>query len=106
MADRRKNGRIDLEAVETLVRESMHHAGATALSHLLNEGPPESPAIPCSCGQSARYKELRSKPVLTVVGPVEYQRPYYVCPNAIALRIPRMRPWESSAKSSLRACDA
>lgn len=79
MADRRKNGRIDLEAVEMLVRESMHRAGATALSHLLNEGPPESPAIPCSCGHSARYKELRSKPVLTVVGPVEYQRPYYVC---------------------------
>jgi hypothetical protein len=79
LADRRKNGRIDLEAVEMLVRESMHHAGAVALSHLLNEGPPESPAIPCSCGHSARYKELRSKPVLTVVGPVEYQRPYYVC---------------------------
>ena len=81
LADRRKNGRIDLEAVEMLVRESMHHAGATALSHLLNQGPPESPAIPCSCGHSARYKELRSKPVLTVVGPVEYQRPYYVCPQ-------------------------
>jgi hypothetical protein len=27
----------------------------------------------------ALYKELRSKPVLTVVGPVAYQRPYYVC---------------------------
>ncbi len=61
------------------VRESMHRAGAVALSHLLNEGPPESPAIPCSCGHSAIYKELRSKPILTVVGPVEYQRPYYVC---------------------------
>ena len=61
------------------VRESMHCAGAAALSHLLNEGPPESPAIPCSCGHIALYKELRSKPVLTVVGPVEDQRPYYVC---------------------------
>jgi hypothetical protein len=79
LADRRKNGRIDLEAVEMFVRESMHRAGAAALSHLLNEGPPEPPAIPCSCGHSARYKELRSKSVLTVVGPVEYQRPYYVC---------------------------
>ncbi len=29
-------------------------------------------------GRPARYKELRSKPVLTVVGPVAYQRPYYV----------------------------
>jgi len=62
-----------------LVRESMHRAGATALSHLLSEGPPEARMIPCSCGHAARYKELRSKPVLTVVGPVAYQRPYYVC---------------------------
>ena len=61
------------------VRESMHRAGAAALSRLLQEGPPEQRAIPCSCGHDAHYKELRSKPVLTVVGPVEYQRPYYVC---------------------------
>jgi hypothetical protein len=31
LADRRKNGRIDLEAVEMLVRQSMHHAGAAAV---------------------------------------------------------------------------
>jgi hypothetical protein len=68
-----------MEAVEMFVRESMHRAGAAALSHLLNEDPPEQHAIPCSCGHSALYKELRSKPILTVVGPVEYQRPYYVC---------------------------
>jgi len=61
-----------------LVRESMHRAGSAALSHLLSEGPSEARTIPCSCGQAARYKELRSKPVLTVVGPVAYQRPYYV----------------------------
>jgi hypothetical protein len=61
------------------VRESLHRTGAAALSHLLKEGPPEQRAIPCSCGHSAHYKELRSKPVLAVVGPVEFQRPYYVC---------------------------
>lgn len=61
------------------VRESMHRAGAAALSHLLHEGPPEQRTIPCSCGHPAHYKELRSKPILTVVGPVEYRRPYYVC---------------------------
>jgi hypothetical protein len=68
-----------LEAVEMFVRESMHRAGAAALSHLLNEGPPEQRTIPCSCGHAARYQELRAKPILTVVGPVEYRRPYYVC---------------------------
>jgi hypothetical protein len=61
------------------VRESMHRAGAAALSHLLTEGPPQQRALPCSCGQTARYKDLRSKPILTVVGPVQFLRPYYVC---------------------------
>ncbi len=77
-AGRRKAGRIDLEAVETFVRQSLHRTGAAALSHLLQEGPPEQRAIPCSCGHFAHYKELRSNPVLTVVGPVEFQRPYSV----------------------------
>jgi hypothetical protein len=29
-------------------------------------------------GHSAHYKELRSKTVLTVLGPVELSRPYYL----------------------------
>ena len=80
-ADRRKTGRTDLEAVEMFVRESMHRAGAAALSHLLNAEAPEPRSLPCSCGRPAHYKELRSKPILTVVGPVSYQRPYFVCPH-------------------------
>jgi hypothetical protein len=35
--------------------------------------------IPCSCGHSARHKELRSKTVLTLLGPVKLSRPYYLC---------------------------
>jgi hypothetical protein len=70
---------VDLEAIETFVRESMHRAGAAALSHLLNVDSPEQRSIPCSCGQRAHYKEQRSKPMVTVVGRVEYERPYYVC---------------------------
>ena len=57
----------------------MHRAGAAALSHLLNVDAPEQRSLPCSCGHTAEYKELRSKPLLTVVGRVSYQRPYYVC---------------------------
>lgn len=59
----------------------MHQAGATALTKLLKYDPPdeEQRAIPCSCGHSARYKELRSKTVLTVLGPVKLSRPYYLC---------------------------
>ena len=35
----------------------------------------------CSCSQSAHYRELRSKLVLTVVGQVKISRPYYLCPR-------------------------
>jgi hypothetical protein len=76
----RKTGHLDLEAVEMLVRSAMHHAGATALTELLRFPVPDQRTIPCSCGQQARYRELRSKTVLTVVGTVEASRPYYLCP--------------------------
>jgi hypothetical protein len=61
----------------------MHRAGACALTHLLRYDPPEadSRTIPCPCGQAAHYKELRSRTLLTVLGPVEMSRPYYLCPH-------------------------
>src|SRR6266404_960762 len=34
---------------------------------------------PCPCGHHAQYQEVRSKPVLTMVGPVRLSRPYYLC---------------------------
>lgn len=79
--DRRKSGRLDLEAVETIVRSAMHRAGAAVLTKLLQYDPPDQNqrVIPCSCGHSARYKELRAKTVLTVLGPVKLSRPYYLC---------------------------
>jgi hypothetical protein len=81
--DRRKTCRLDLEAIETTVRSSMHLAGAAVLTKLLQfEAPTEDQrCIPCSCGHQAQYRELRSKPVLTAVGEVRVWRPYYLCPN-------------------------
>ena len=35
--------------------------------------------LPCPCGHHAQYQELRSKPVLTVLGPAQLSRPYYLC---------------------------
>jgi hypothetical protein len=65
------------------IRSAMHHAGATALTELLQFGAPDGDqrTLPCACGQQARYRELRSKPVLTAVGPVRVSRPYYLCPQ-------------------------
>lgn len=63
------------------VRSAMHHAGASALTELLQFPipPAEQRTLPCPCGHTAQYLELRSKPVLTVVGRVEVSRPYYLC---------------------------
>lgn len=80
-AQRRKDGRTDLEAVELALRATLHQAGAAALSELLQF---EAPATDqrqsrCDCGHHAQYQEIRSKPVLTIVGPVRLCRPYYLC---------------------------
>jgi hypothetical protein len=80
-AQRRKDGRTDLEAVESALRTALHQAGAAALSELLQFETPaaDQRQLPCPCGHHARYQEIRSKPILTIVGPVRIARPYYLC---------------------------
>jgi len=82
-SERRKTGRLDLEAIEMAVRSAMHQAGAAALTALLQLEAPaaEDRSLPCGCGQQAQYRELRSKPLLTAVGLVTVSRPYYLCPH-------------------------
>jgi len=80
-AQRRNGGQTDLEALETALRVALHEAGSAALSELLQY---ESPAddrrqLPCPCGHHAQFQGLRSKPVLTVLGPAHVSRPYYLC---------------------------
>lgn len=77
----RKTGHLDLEAVEMMMRSAMHRVGAAGITELLRfpVPPPEQRALPCSCGHTAHYRELRSKSVLTAVGRVEVSRPYYLC---------------------------
>ena len=57
------------------------HRGTTALSELLQfEAPPaDRRQLPCPCGHQAQYQELRSRPVLTVVGWARMKRPWYLC---------------------------
>jgi hypothetical protein len=80
-SQRQKGGGLDLEAVEMAVRCSVHQAGAAVLSQWLEFAPPgpDLRQLPCSCGHTARYVELRAKPVLTAVGKAESLRPYYLC---------------------------
>ena len=80
-AQPRKDGRTDLEAVESALRAALHQAGAAALSQVLQFAAPaaDERQLPCPCGHHARYQEIRSKPLLTIVGPVLLSRPYYLC---------------------------
>ena len=78
---RRKTGHVDLEASEMMMRSAMHRVGAAGLTQLLRFPVPPAAqrTLPCSCGHTAHYQELRSKLVLTAVGRVEVTRPYYLC---------------------------
>lgn len=88
-AAQRKRGGVDLEAIEMLVRSSMHQAGASALSQLLSV-PPEQPAeAACLCGHAARYHDTRPKQLVTVLGPVSMERAYYVCSHCGRGQAPR-----------------
>lgn len=66
-AQRHKTGDMDLQVVELALCASLHQAGTTALTALLAFDPPswEQRQLPCACGHTARYVELRSKPMLT-----------------------------------------
>jgi hypothetical protein len=81
---------MEMEATEMVVRSAMHQAGATVLTRLLQfpAPPADQRNIACSCGHAAHYRELRSKPVLTVVGIVEVSRPYYLCLHCHAGQFP------------------
>jgi hypothetical protein len=87
---RRKTGRLDLEAIEMVVRSALHQAGAAALTELLHFPAPHADQrnLPCCCGQQARYQELRSKSVLTAVGRAKVSRPYYLCSYCHAGQFP------------------
>jgi hypothetical protein len=62
-AQRQKDGRTDLEAVESALRTALHQAGAAALSELLQFEIPEADQrqLPCPCGHYAQYQEIRVK---------------------------------------------
>jgi len=74
-----KTGRFDLEATGMAARSAAHHLGSKVLEGLLSAPSSWEREVPCPCGHSARFHEMRSKQLITVVGPITIQRPYYVC---------------------------
>jgi len=75
----RKSGQLDLEAVEMLVRDSMHRAGAAALERLLSMPSAQPEDATCGCGHAAQHQGKRAKQILTALGPVRMERSYYLC---------------------------
>jgi hypothetical protein len=94
--ERRQSGRTDLEAWEMAVRNTVLQTGATVLRQVLRyEAPPaEQRKLPCSCGQTAVYRELRSRSLLTVVGETTLTRPWYLCPSCHQGQFPADREWD------------
>lgn len=87
----RKHAGVDLEAVETATRASLHRAGAAMLGRLLAQGGAHDTRVACACGAQAHYHDQRPKRLLTVMGPVEWERAYYVCPRCHTGQSPRDR---------------
>jgi hypothetical protein len=79
LASLRKEGRLDLEALEMATRAAMHRAGAAVLEELLNKPDLCPREIACGCGAQARFHEMRPRQIVTALGRIHIQRPYYVC---------------------------
>ncbi len=84
-----KSGRFDLEAVEMAVRAAAHQLGAKMLEELVNAPADPARIVPCICGQEARFHQMRPKQVITAVGEVRIERPYYLCPHCHQGQSPR-----------------
>jgi len=78
-AERRNSGAVDLEALEQATRDALHRAGAAALERLLNPAEPSRPRLPCACGGRARCAGRRPKKLVTTLGEIVIERPYYHC---------------------------
>jgi hypothetical protein len=75
----RKSGYFDLEAVEMATRAAAHQLGAKMLEQLLRAPDEFEREVPCPCGQRARFHQMRPKQLVTVLGPIHIERPYYLC---------------------------
>jgi hypothetical protein len=69
----------------------MHRAGASILGRLLSEPAAQTGSALCGCGHRARYHDTRARQLLTMLGPVQFQRGYFVCPHCQQGQSPRDR---------------
>jgi len=69
---------VGIQEVETQIREIVRQIGATALGQYLSAQSSEiEPRLPCACGGEMQYQRQREAQIISVFGPVKYQRSYY-----------------------------
>ena len=85
----RNSGHFELEAVEMATRSAVHQLGAKVLEQLLRAPAEFEREIPCPCGQRARFHQMRPKRLVTVLGAILIERPYYLCPDCHKGHSPR-----------------
>ena len=72
-------------------RSAMHRAGASVIEQLLNAGAEAGPDVACACGRRARLHQMRPRQIVTALGRIRIQRPYYVCSHCHQGQSPRDR---------------
>jgi len=85
-----KSEKADLEAWETALRGLVLACGAKILAGLLaayGSGRREE-AVVCGCGRRMESQGVRSKELMTILGPVAYERSMFQCPGCGATRYP------------------
>ena len=84
-----QNHPFDFEAVESLTRATVLRAGSSLLSEVIANAPCTTASVTCECGHAMAPHDQRTKQVLTVLGIITIQRPYYVCSACGKSQIPR-----------------
>lgn len=72
---------LDLEALESAVRQQVLSLAAIAVQQRLNADHSDGDQTHqmCACGQSARYAGRRTKTFHSILGPLKLERAYYHC---------------------------
>lgn len=79
-----------LQEIETHLVRVLHDLGNHLLAALLPLAAPAhpAPAVPCACGQTARYLRTRPATVTTLLGRITLHRAVYACPHCGAHHAP------------------
>ena len=85
-----RSGKVDLEALESALRVAVFACGAKVLAGLLAEhgtGRREK-AVLCRCGRRMESRGIQRKELMTILGPVAYDRSRFQCPSCQTTRYP------------------